>query len=574
MADSLINLLQARTVLIRSGASIGTGTLIAPGRVLTCAHVLRKAVEAGDNIEVSLPDLTQPGHFIWSEVAENVHLSIQYEEQNRTTAALENRPNPPLTTEYPDVAVVAITRKEHAMLAFPEPDEGMGDLKDGQFLAFGFQKKDRELQRNVPQAVSLNYSGEQVDGIIRKLMFTNGLIRPGMSGAALMERESGKIIGIVHMTLSPNDDLGAYVIPLETIWTVFEKWKEEGGNTLFDELRSTAHKARIRKQYNKEYPRFPLLRKHGVKLIFLPLLLFLGLWWVFYHVGSIEDSGLISVLLVAVSISGKLIGDWLGEGGAAESGKLRNSIGNVLISTPFLVGLAAIIAVLWTFSSSVWIHGNSELEELPITFFKDTTLTEGNRKTLDPTGTTRFLLFATPFQKRAALVPEGREPKYIEVQAFSRNEWYYPRDFLLEPVVLIRFDPRFVRIMKRYSVQIEVEGSSNKEDAPSLKYIDSTLAGFGALAIGKRDLGIGKDRELEWKQFLQGQSISGTALENVVTHWKKIKEIPEIDLDIGDRIKVTVIRKKNDSILNEQAYSIRDDLTDKLLKFEFKKPNP
>ncbi len=161
MADSLINLLQARTVLIRAGTSIGTGTLISNGVVLTCAHVVRKAYAQKKSIEVLLPNLTEPGQFIWNEKAQKVYISKKYEERIDSEEIHNNAEQVVLTSEYPDVAVIEIERKTHAIIAFPYNDIVLENLKDGQFLAFGFQKKDRDLHRNVPQAVSLNYNGEQ-----------------------------------------------------------------------------------------------------------------------------------------------------------------------------------------------------------------------------------------------------------------------------------------------------------------------------------------------------------------------------------------------------------------------------
>lgn len=575
MGDSLINLLQSRTVLVRTANSIGTGTLIAPGKVLTCAHVVREAVEAESPIEILLPNRIKPGQFIWAEIVHKVYLSDIYEEQPQVNDVQETITTVPLTTEYPDVAVLEINKKDHAIIRLPTPDVDSDQLRDQQFLAFGFQKQDRDLKRNVPQAVSLNYNGEQiVDGIIRKLLFSNGLIRKGMSGAALMERESGNIVGIVHATLSLNDDLGAIVIPLENIWKVFQSWEEDGVNQLYSELQSKQLRARINKQYHREYPRFPMFKKYGIRLLILPVLLFLALWWMFYHLGPIEESGLVAILLVAVSLSGKLLGDWLGKEVRAESGKLKSSIGKVLFGNLFLSGLTIVIALLWTFTSSVWVHGNSEHGEVPITLYKKSDQKEGYQKNLDPTGKTKFLVFASPLKDSMALVPKGREPKTVLVTSFAKNELYYPRDFLQEPIVLIRFDPRFKGIMKNYRVHVEIERSGAEEVGRKLQYIDSNLIDYGAIAIGKREMNISKDLEVEWKQFFEGEPVSMSSLEEWVLHWKNKKPNRDIDLDIGDRIKVTVIRKSNDSILNEQTYAIRDDLTDKLLKFEFKEQNP
>jgi len=571
MADSLINLLRPRTLLIRAGGAVGTGTLIAPGMVLTCAHVVRQSLSEIETIEVLLPDLTRPGHFVWTEKAIEVFVSEKYEEQRIGTGTTESRL---LTTEYPDVAVLRISKTEHPIIAFPRYGEVPEDFTEGQFLAFGFQKKDRDLLHNVPQAVSLNYSGEQVDGAIQKLMFTNGLIRPGMSGAALMNRESGKIVGIVHMTMSAQDDLGAYVIPVEKIWDVIKLWEEEGINSLFSLLQSKEHKTKVQKEYRQEYPLFPMYRKYGMGLIVLPILIFLALWWMFFHLGSIQDSGLISIVLVAISISGKLIGDWLGEKMNTESTKLKTGLGNILFGTPFLIIFATVIAALWTFTSSVWVYGNSELGEKSITLYSDSELKEGTQKNLDLTGKTRFFMFTSPIGDSVALVPEGNEAKKILIKSFSKKEFYYPRDFRLEPAFLVRFDYRYSKrkLMDDYQIRIEIERAKEKIYDTVYDFMDETS---GSITLG-RNFDITR-RVADWEQELRDDASVNSIerIEEIVDIWSKTEYIPKIDLAFDDRITVKVIRKKFDSIYNEETYSIRKnvDVTDKLLDIKIKQSN-
>ena len=64
MTAPIINLLQPRTVLVRAGKAVGTGSMIAPGKILTCAHVVRKAQESGEKIDVYFPNPDIPGEEI------------------------------------------------------------------------------------------------------------------------------------------------------------------------------------------------------------------------------------------------------------------------------------------------------------------------------------------------------------------------------------------------------------------------------------------------------------------------------------------------------------------------------
>jgi hypothetical protein len=116
------------------------------------------------------------------------------------------------------VAILEIEKQDHPLLQLSP--SAITYRADQEYLAVGFQKKEMETGRNIAQTVSLNYEGEEGAGYMYKLLFENGLVRPGMSGAPLVERQSGQIVGLVHMTRDSNAALGAIVIPVEKIWEV------------------------------------------------------------------------------------------------------------------------------------------------------------------------------------------------------------------------------------------------------------------------------------------------------------------------------------------------------------------
>ncbi len=565
MADALINLLQSRTVLIRAGKAVGTGTLIAPGVVLTCAHVVRKSWVENETILVSLPDLATPGQFIWENRAQEVYMSNIYEEFAPDTA--NGSGTITLKTEYPDVAVIQITQKRHAMIELSLDNAVTDELQNGQFLAFGFQKRDANLDRNVPQTVSLSYEGAQLDGSIKKLMFTHGLVRPGMSGAAIVERSSGKIIGLVHMTRSSNDNLGAYVIPTEAIWMVIKKWEEEGKSKLYSLLTSKQHKRRIDKEYFKEYPRNPMLKKYGIKLAIFLVLLILFLWWYSFHVGQPQNSGLFAIILAGLSIFGIFLGNWLGTDVRNEIQRIKSTSGKWFLKSGVLIGIAFGIFVLWHFNTSIWIYGNSEHNEIPIMMYSGNNFDEGEQKKIDSTGKIRFFIPLVFKGDSVKLVPKGREPKFLSIKPYSRKVLYYPKDFLLEPVLLIRFDPNYLNLMQNYYIKIKVVKADTVDDEQKFVYLDSTLTAIGSISLGARQLEITKERKDKWKEPLQGASIK--TIDSWVSKWENPKLIDGFDLNMGDKVKITVFKKFDHSIVNEQRYSISDDNTDKIIKFKF-----
>jgi hypothetical protein len=52
----------------------------------------------------------------------------------------------------------------------------------------------------------------------------------------------------------------------------------------------------------------------------------------------------------------------------------------------------------------------------------------------------------------------------------------------------------------------------------------------------------------------------------IIDKWKVNKHIPEIDLDVGGRVTLTMTKKSNKVVVNQQSYSIKDDETDKLFR--------
>lgn len=573
MADSLIDLLRRRTVLVRTKKSVGTGTLIAPGLVLTCAHVIRQSVEREETIKIRFPNAFKPGHFLWTEMATSVHLSNKYEEQNSSNESGR------VTTEYPDVAIIEIARKDHALIrlaeyvedsadsSLDELHDNLNDLNDKEYMTFGFQKRDRELGRNVPQAVSLNFGGVQLDGYIRKLMFTNGLIRPGMSGAALVERESGQVLGIVHMTMSTHDDLGAYVIPIGTIWSVIKEWEDDNVSNYFSVLSDKELRKEIRKQYAEERPQFSLFKEYGYRLIVLLILMFLTLSWLFYHFGQIQETWFVSGLLIASSVIGKLTGDWLGKKGEIESRRLKLNIGKLIFSNTFLMISALLVAFLWTFTTSIWVYGDPTNDDTVITLYYGVDFTEGHQKKFDANGRIRFSEIVSPFGDTLTLVAKGREPKTMSVTLFKKKEFKYPEHFDLEPAVFIRLDPRYHRLLDKYAIVIEVERSSDNgfRSIDTLEYYN--LKEIHSLMLGQREINITKEQIDEWKEPFKNEAINRQTLDLYVNNWRKFRH-SSTDIDVEDRVRVKVIKKEDSSLIAEEVYSVKDHNLDKLLMFK------
>jgi tetratricopeptide (TPR) repeat protein len=190
--EKLTDLLIACTVQIRGGGQpAGTGFFVAPGEVLTCAHVLRAARQKNPIVEV-----IYNGH-AYPIPIEQITL---------------------LPEPFPDLALLTLqaTRAPTARLqeGFPEhPCVALQDQADiGQpFWTFGHTQEHPE-----GEPTSLEYEG--LYGGAQPLMkFKSGQVKPGSSGSALLNLETGFVCGVMKRTLNPQTDLGGAAIPVNIL---------------------------------------------------------------------------------------------------------------------------------------------------------------------------------------------------------------------------------------------------------------------------------------------------------------------------------------------------------------------
>ncbi|MEQ8997055.1 MAG: HEAT repeat domain-containing protein [Coleofasciculus sp. B1-GNL1-01] len=185
------NLLQQCTVKLSLPGRMGWGTgfFVAPEWILTCAHVVKKA--EGEPVQVR-----------WQT------------QENWSQAVVEElRPDP-----Y-DLALLRVT--------LPTDDyppcvylDGAIQSRDPLHL-FGYP--DQEFDNGCP--VTFNCEGLTGDepGLIK---FKLGQVRPGMSGAPLLNQRTGKVCGIVKFTRDRSFDLGGGAVPTTAILQQFPQLRE------------------------------------------------------------------------------------------------------------------------------------------------------------------------------------------------------------------------------------------------------------------------------------------------------------------------------------------------------------
>lgn len=531
MADRLISLLNARIVLVLTPDGVGTGSFIAKDTILTCAHVVRSAVESDQEVlvrwgrdEVS----KQPTHEFTAEV---IFLSDKVGEK-----------------EYPDIALLKISGTDRPFLKMASSKVPFPYDTNPEYLAIGFQKRDRQSGRDIAQTVSLQYEGEEDATVHRKIEFENGLVRPGMSGAPLIERRAGEITGIIQMTRSPNDDLGAYVIPIDVIWQTLRSKLPQ----FYQDLHTKLHLNTVRQQYQKEYSPYMRLKAYGARLFVLPAILFGGLFWFFYHLGPIQSSGVLATLLLVLSLVGVLFGRWLGREVASETGTVQKVLGNFVLHPVTLSVAGVAIVGLWLFTTSIWVYGGPASANTDISIENSSQI---RTRKFNEQGHVQFLVASTPFGDSIAITPRNREPKVSFIRSLSKQKLFYPRDFQLEPVLLLRMDPNYPWLDK-YQIKIVKERDG-------AIYLDSMMHQEGTLLLGNRKFSITEERQLEWlKEIEEGVEIGIPEIER----WKKMHGRPDIDLDIGDSLTVTMTKKSNGKLVNQESYFISDDVTDRLFK--------
>jgi tetratricopeptide (TPR) repeat protein len=167
----------------------GTGFFVAPGLILTCAHVVR---EAGDG-----PVLVRwQAQENWAE-AYVEELRADPDDLALLRVRVLGEGSPPCV--WLDEAV----RSRDPLYLFGYPDQ---DFPNGCPVTFGCE----------------GWTGDE-PALIK---FALGQVRPGMSGSPLLNQRTGMVCGIVKFTRDRSFDLGGGAIPTRVILEQFPKFRE------------------------------------------------------------------------------------------------------------------------------------------------------------------------------------------------------------------------------------------------------------------------------------------------------------------------------------------------------------
>ncbi len=184
-SEELIALLKRCTTRLSIPGESGTGFFVAPGLILTCAHVV-------GNVQ-----------------SDRIAVTVQWKGETYTAKILHLLPDP-----YPDLALLKL---ENAPLNHPCVFLHEAVRTDDNLYSYGYPK----LKHNGDPSTFI-YEGMADDPpLLMKFKF--GEARQGFSGAPLLNRRTGTVCGVMELTRGESTLMGGRGIPTSV---VLEQFKE------------------------------------------------------------------------------------------------------------------------------------------------------------------------------------------------------------------------------------------------------------------------------------------------------------------------------------------------------------
>ena len=200
MPERVEDLLRRCTVLIGGGSqadgfrSRGTGFFIAPGQIVTAAYAVR-----------DLPEI----RVRWQR---DGAADLKFSARPSMVLAGDGGPASTIYDDYPNIAI--LEAKEHVEHKHPcvAVDLDIPQLDDN-FLTFGYSETD------VVTPERLSYVGLRGTQPTIFLDLASGLVRSGMGGAALLNRRTGAVCGVLVISKDRKQPLGGLAVPWSAVDT-------------------------------------------------------------------------------------------------------------------------------------------------------------------------------------------------------------------------------------------------------------------------------------------------------------------------------------------------------------------
>ncbi|NER80258.1 MAG: trypsin-like peptidase domain-containing protein [Leptolyngbya sp. SIO1D8] len=189
---TLEQLTEACTVRIRTSGKKhghGTGFFIAPGYIITCAHVVRQAAEQEIFVLARKNEKETPAKLVYSFLPEV------------------------------DLAILQVNAKFTSSCVY------IGNEINSRDHCFTFGYTD--LENGNPDGDPVTLECEGLAGKQRTVIkLKGGQVRPGLSGAPLLNQRTGKVCGVIRTTRNERFDLGGEAISLDIVFLEFPVLKE------------------------------------------------------------------------------------------------------------------------------------------------------------------------------------------------------------------------------------------------------------------------------------------------------------------------------------------------------------
>ncbi|MDX2244488.1 MAG: serine protease [Leptolyngbyaceae cyanobacterium bins.302] len=183
--QQLEKLLQRCTVRLTTTSGHGTGFFVAPGLILTCAHVVEAAIDLPISVWWAAPQQLYTAQVVQCLTDPNLDLAL-------------------LTLSSP--------LPEHPCVLL---DESMPQLDD-HLYSFGYPQDNPD-----GDPVTSGFEGESFRGGASLHKLKDGQFHYGSSGSPLLNRRTGKVCGVVAISRNVSTDLGARAIPA---WVIFSQF--------------------------------------------------------------------------------------------------------------------------------------------------------------------------------------------------------------------------------------------------------------------------------------------------------------------------------------------------------------